>query len=235
MSSSLAAVVCAALMNAQARGGMRGNVAEIGTFEGRFLTLLALGLRPDERAIGIDTFDWPDAGVQQRLEERLTRFGVRQRTDIIKGSSRIVTKDMLVASQSGQGVRFFHIDGDHTAESIVADLRLAIACAEPWCVICLDDMLSPAYPELMLAVLIELRTHPDWAVFCVVDREDIVAATKFLVCRRDYLDVYVNILSSAFPALKWPLGSQFQDHKALVLSPAPRFLRFLPGGRVKGN
>ena len=41
-------------------------------------------------------------------------------------------------------------------------------------------MLHPGYPTLIIAVLDYLRRHPEMCVMCIIDREDIVAAAKFL-------------------------------------------------------
>ena len=46
--------------------------------------------------------------------------------------------------------------------------------------IVLDDMLHPGYPLLVVAVYEWMERHPDWRVLCVIDREDIVAAAKFM-------------------------------------------------------
>lgn len=232
MSSAFAARVCAALMQMQTRAGWCGNVAEIGAFEGRFLIALALALQPGERALAIDLFDWPDIHINMRLSERLCSFGVADRVDIMCADSRSMTSDMIAADRYDHKVRFFHIDGDHQAQSLAQDMALAFGSMERWGLVCLDDMLSPAYPELGFAVAEALRTHPEWVVFCVIDREDIAASSKFLLCRQEYVQHYTDGLTHAFERNVWQMGAQFAAHKALVLTPKPRLARFNPGGTV---
>ena len=67
MSSRFAAAICGHLIRRQSALGIGGDLVEIGTFEGRFFIAMALGLAPGEKAIGIDRFDWPDAGIEGRF------------------------------------------------------------------------------------------------------------------------------------------------------------------------
>ena len=232
MSSKFAALVGAAVMRLQTAAGWRGNVAEIGAFEGRFLIALALQLQPGEKAFAIDVFDWPDIHINLRLSARLEAFGLAGSVDVVCADSRYLQPDMLVAGEDARKVRFFPIDGDHQVPSLISDMELALACMEPWGVICLDDMLSPAYPELGLAVAQCLARNPDWIVFCVIDREDIAASSKFLVCRREYAEHYTSGLARECAPHAWQMQARFAAHEALVLSPAPRLVRFNPGGTV---
>ena len=81
---------------------------------------------------------------------------------------------------------------------------------------------SPGYPTLALTVDAFLRAHPELRVFCVIDREDIVAAAKFMICREEQVAFYTDALMRAFPQFVWPLGADFVTYKALVLAPEPR-------------
>lgn len=223
MSSRFAAVIAAATMRIQSENGIAGHAAEIGTFEGRFFIALAHALRPDERAIGIDHFEWPDAAVIDRFRANLAKYGPTDPPAIVlKADSRTLAPDALLAQAPGKRIRFFHIDGEHTQDHLTRDLALAHATLHPRGVICLDDMLHPGYPTLALTVDAFLRSQPDMRVFCVVDREDIVAAAKFMLCRREQVDFYSSALSHAFPGHVWPLGADFGAYKALVLALEPR-------------
>lgn len=233
MSSRFSALVCAAVMRLQAKEGWRGNVAEIGAFEGRFLIALALSLPPEERAIAIDLFNWPDNDVEDRFRDRLAFYGLSSIVDVVRADSRNLSSDIIsVLGRNRYGIRFFHIDGDHNPVSLISDMRLAFDCMTHWGVVCLDDMLSPAYPELGIVVSEVLKQKEEWIVFCVIDREDIVAASKFLLCRAEYAHFYMESLAFLFEGNVWRMGAQFQQHKALVLSPKPKLKKFHPGGAV---
>ena len=88
----------------------------------------------------------------------------------------------------------------------------------PGGVIVLDDMLHPGYPTLMVAVHEYLQRHPEMCVLCIIDRETIVAATKFVLCRTEWFKRYEERLLEAYKDNVWPLGADFEPHWCLVLS-----------------
>ena len=222
MSSPFAARIIVALLARQTASGVRGHVAEIGVFEGRLLIAMALTLADGERALAIDHFAWPDPGVRGRFEANLAAHGVPAgRVVVRQGDSRLLTPRRLIAALGGP-VRFFHVDGEHTAEHLAGDLRLAAAAAAPEGVVALDDMLHPGYPTLVLTVHAFLDANPEWRVLAIVDRQDIVGAAKYLLCRGPAVEGYAAWLRAAFAAQVWPLGADFGAYRALVLTPEPR-------------
>lgn len=225
MSSAFAATICGHIIRRQTELGITGHIAEVGTFEGRFFIALALGLAPGEHALGIDTFDWPNAGLYDRFIGHCDRLGLaRDRYTALKASTRNLTpRD--ITEKSGGPVRFWHIDGDHARSSLLIDLDLAYATMHPQGILCLDDMLHPGYPLLMVAVHEWLARHPDMRVLCVIDREDIVAAAKFVLCREDAVALYEQDLMTTFKAQHWTLGSEWERYFCVVLTPKPRLAK----------
>ena len=55
-------------------------------------------------------------------------------------------------------------------------------------------------------------------VLAIIDRETIVAATKFVICHRDWFKRYEERLLVDFEKNVWPLGADFEPHWCLVLS-----------------
>ncbi len=206
-------------MRIQSEHGISGHLAEIGTFEGRYFIALAHTLKDGERAIGIDSFVWPDEGIKGRLEANLAKFGAAARSIVLKADSLQLDASRILALAPGHQIRFFHIDGEHTPEHLSNDLALAAACIDERGIICLDDMLHPGYPTLGVTVNDFLTRELSLRVFCVIDREDIVGAAKFMICREPVFDFYVEALIRAFPDNIWPMGADFRrGKKALVLS-----------------
>jgi predicted O-methyltransferase YrrM len=223
MSSRFAAAICGHLIRRQTELGIAGDIVEIGTFEGRFFIAMALGLAPGEHAVGIDLFDWPNAGVLGRLLAHCDAAGLpRDSFTAWKGQSREITTDALRAKLATNAVRFFHIDGEHEHASLSNDLELAHAVMHPSGIICLDDMLHPGYPALITAVLDYLARHPEMCVACIIDREDIVAAAKFLICRKDAVVLYEQDLMDHFARFHFIVGADVMGHFTLVLTPQPR-------------
>ena len=122
------------------------------------------------------------------------------------------------APTCGKKLRLFHIDGDHSRDALTRDLERAIAVLAPEGIIVLDDMMHPGYPTLMVAVQQFLERHPDMCPLAVIDRETIVAATKFVLCRRDWFKRYEARILADFKANIWPMGADFEPHWCAVLS-----------------
>ena len=226
MSSAFAATICGHVIRRQTALGITGHIAEIGTFEGRFFIAMALGLADGEHALGIDTFDWPNEGLLDLFHSHCARLGLaREHYTAIKGNVRELSPDDIRKALGGRGtdkVRFWHLDGDHSREQLLADLDLALATLHPRGMICLDDMLHPGYPLLVVAVYEWLERHPDMRVLAVIDREDIVAAAKFMVCHKDAVVLYEQDLMDSFKAQHFVLGSEWERYFCVVLTPQPR-------------
>ena len=219
MSSRFAAAVCCGLMRVQSELGVNGPVAELGAFEGRFFIALAKALQDGERALGVDTFEWPNPQVLDRFEANCARHGVPTDKRITwKADSNRISPEELLAKLGGEKVRLIHVDGEHTQAALTKDLALATAVIRDGGVIVLDDMLHPGYPTLMLAVQAYLDQHPDMTVLCVIDRVSIFAATKFVLCQKSWFKKYEDGLLEAFRANVWPMGASFEPHWCLVLS-----------------
>jgi predicted O-methyltransferase YrrM len=222
MSSRFAATICGHVIRRQSELGIKGHIAEIGTFEGRFFIAMALGLGEGERALGIDTFSWPNDGLLDLFHSHCARHGVaKDRYVAIKGNVRDLSPADLTRAVDGP-IRFFHIDGDHSREHLTKDLDLALATLHPHGIICLDDMLHPGYPLLIVAVHEWMERHPEWRVLCVIDREDIVAAAKFLLCHKDVVPLFEQDLMDTFKPQHFVLGSEWERYFCVVLTPKPR-------------
>jgi len=219
MSSRFAAAICGGLMRIQGELGVTGPVAEIGAFEGRFFIALAHALGPGEVALGIDLFDWPNPEVIDRFEANCARHGLPPERRIAwKADSGTMPPEALLAKLGGRRPRFVHVDGEHSRAALSRDLELATAVLAPAGLIVLDDMLHPGYPTLMVAVHEYLGRHPEMCVLCIIDRESVVAATKFVLCRTGWFERYEARLLVDYKDNIWPLGADFEPHWCLVLS-----------------
>jgi hypothetical protein len=219
MSSQFAAAICCGLLRIQTEHGVAGPVVEIGAFEGRFFIALAKALAPGETALGIDIFDWPNPQVKDRFEANCDKHGVpAAQRQAWKADSRVMKPDELSAKLGTKPARFIHIDGEHSRKVLTGDLELATAVLDPAGIIVLDDMLHPGYPTLMVAVHHYLARHPEMCVLAIIDRESIVAATKFVLCRTDWFKRYEAALLADYKDNVWPMGADFEPHWCLVLS-----------------
>jgi hypothetical protein len=71
-------------------------------------------------------------------------------------------------------------------------------------------------------VLDYLKRHPDMAVMCIVDRADISAAAKFLLCRSDAVALYEQDLMTSFARFHYIVGGDVMGRLTLVLTPEPK-------------
>jgi predicted O-methyltransferase YrrM len=228
MSSRFAAAISARLLRLQTEEGVAGPIAEIGTFEGRFFIALAHALEPGEVALGIDVFSWPDDGVKDRFEANCLKHGVApDRRVTVKGDAGAMSPAELTGHAGGQRLRFIHIDGEHSQQALARDLALATACLAEGGLIVLDDMLHPGYPTLMVTVQAYLEANPGIVPLCIIDRETIVAATKFVLCQRNWFERYQARLEEIFKAQIWPMGADFEPHWCLVLALDTRLAKII--------
>ena len=226
MSSRFAGAISAWLLAHQVSRGIRGDVVEIGTFEGRYFIALALALEAGEHALGMDTFNWPNDKIEEHLVANAAAAGLaRERYTSWRALSTDVSAAELRARLGDQPVRFFHIDGDHSPLPLRHDLDLALATIHPDGLVCLDDMLHPGYPFLVATVRDWLVEHPDWRLMAIIDREDIVGAAKFLLCRQEAVQHYERALMDRYPQRHYVLGGDALGHHCVVLTPSPRIAR----------
>src|SRR5689334_2943408 len=143
----------AAIGRIQAERGAKGSVAEIGVHMGRLFILLRLLAAPDERALALDIFahqqlnvDGSGGGDETEFRNNVARLGSMDGVEIISASSLDVSaRDIL--SRVGP-CRLISIDGGHTAECTLNDLRLADSTLTEAGVVILDDYFNPSWPDV---------------------------------------------------------------------------------------
>ena len=66
-----------------------------------------------------------------------------------------------------------------------------------------------------------LKRHPDMVLMCIIDRENISAAAKFVLCRADAYELYEADLMQAFARFHFTAAANVLGHVVLVLTPQP--------------
>ncbi len=222
-SSRFSATICAHLLRRQSELGIHGSVAEVGTFEGRFFIAMALAIGKGEHAYGFDLFEWPGSKVLERLLTNADAHGLaRDRFSLLALDTSKLSADEFSKATGGAPLRFVHIDGDHSPEALTQDLRLAHASLHPQGLICIDDMLHPPFPFLVVAVHDYLKRNPEMRLMCVIDREDIVGAAKFVLCRVEAVKLYEGDLMESFKMQQLEIGGDAMGHLCVVLTPSRR-------------
>ncbi|NOV15864.1 class I SAM-dependent methyltransferase [Ensifer adhaerens] len=218
MSSTLAAQASVELLNYQSQNGIRGPIVEIGSFEGRMLIALALASSADEKIYAFDTFNHPDETQLDRFRSNIRRMGIDVSRVVEKKGNSIDYGPWKTKKELGVPARFIHIDGDHRYNGVMHDLTLSHRLLKEDGVICMDDVLHPYYPGLTLAAHDYIRSNPDLVVFAVIDRDSLVAASKYLMCHRNYLGFYQGLISEKFNNKICKTTGDFFGNKALIVS-----------------
>ena len=122
----------------QLANGVQGSVVEIGVHHGKSLAALCLLNRDlgGGKLVAVDVFedqvlntDASGEGDHAEMERTLERWcgkdmGRTERFSVLAQDSRSVSAQELIASGGGQRVRLFSVDGSHTAEATLSDMRL---------------------------------------------------------------------------------------------------------------
>ncbi|MCA0257540.1 MAG: class I SAM-dependent methyltransferase [Proteobacteria bacterium] len=223
MSSRFAAAIVGHILKRQTALGISGGIAEIGAFKGRFFIAMMMGAAPGEKGLAIDLFNWPSESTYDEFLANCALHGIPEADMVVwKADTRDMSVQDLREKLDGRVVRFIHIDGDHSDVCLTKDLALATAVLHENGIICLDDMLHPGYPTLVATVMRYLEKNPEMRVFAIIDREDIVAAPKFLICREAAVSLYEEDLMQSFAPFHYVLGADFINHWSVVLTPRPR-------------
>ncbi len=189
------------LLEVQRRDGIRGPIAEIGTFHGKTLVGFGLGLLPDEAVLGVDLFVVGGEDFEAAVRANWTRAGLAEpQLRLHRGSSTRIGAAAW-AGLLGAPARLVHVDGEHTRAAAAHDLALAASCLAPGGVIVVDDVLHPWYPDITLAVGAFLEAQPEFQAFAIIDRESefMRGGAKMMLARRDDVPRYDEALRFSMP------------------------------------
>jgi hypothetical protein len=137
--------------------GETGAVAEIGVHHGKLCILLALCTRAGESCLAIDVFENQHLNIDRSGHGNKLKFLHNMQKWAPAADLKIVEKSSLemlpqeIIEISGR-VRLASIDGGHTEECALNDLRLIEAALTQRGVIILDDCFNQAWPGVSSAV-----------------------------------------------------------------------------------
>lgn len=150
--------VLRALSDAQADAGVEGGVAEIGVHRGRLFIGLQL-LEPFRPAVAIDVFghqhlnlDDSGFGDLRRFEANVRRWADWSRVVVEQADSTSLTGADVRQRAEGR-IRLFSIDGGHTADVVLRDLRTAEGSLADGGIVILDDVFNEAWPGVAVGTL----------------------------------------------------------------------------------
>lgn len=141
------AVMCHALSEHQVSRGIVGNVCEIGVHHGKYFIGLCTTLLAGERGVGIDLFehaqdeniDSSGHGNRSVFDRHVAEFLNPHQIIAIQGNSTRMTAEQILHHGA---VRFFSVDGGHTEDVTLNDIRLAERSIADGGIVAVDDILS---------------------------------------------------------------------------------------------
>jgi hypothetical protein len=181
-------LVWEAFLEFQKSSGISGNLFEIGTWHGRSAAALANRRGPKESLILCDL-------LLDRLRVRdnlaANGFDTSRIVTSCKKSSALGRSEL---EEYEKTIRWFHIDGDHSAEAVFSDLAIADRFLAEQGVIVLDDFFSPRYVSITLAAFSYLRSNPHSLKLLLV------GDNKGYLCKPSCFNFYRSFLLRSLPA-----------------------------------
>ena len=233
----------AELSRLQTEKSVSGSVAEIGVHHGRLFILLHLALQPSERSVVIDIFGDQEMNIDQSgkgdrgifLSNLKRHGGSADRATIIQQSSLTVSAQQVI--DAGGKVRLFSVDGGHTTECALNDLRLAEACLVEGGVIILDDFFNEYWPEVCVATFEYLSGPSALKPFAVTPN-------KLYLASPDWAQTYNEGMRKRLPSFEYDktvsmFGSEvsvygvYENMIGLPIKLARRLVATGPGQRLR--
>ena len=186
--------VLAFLNAAQVAEGIKGNLAEIGAYQGKLSLAMATFLDPAaESLLVIDIFDAQHlntsrSGVGATMAAFIQNF---LKLDPAPDYVRVFRKrsDALKPAELGQNIRFFSVDGGHSCEETCHDLELAAQTLHPCGMIVLDDYFNTNWPGVEAGVSAYFQAHTDLVPL-------LAFFNKFIFVRRESLAWFQRLLAT---------------------------------------
>lgn len=172
--------------------GVHGDILEIGTYHGRSSCVLASQLQPGERLVICDAFESPTEDGYHDPPSVATLWANLHAVDPGLSSDeveihRCYSTDLRLPA--GQRFRFAHVDGGHSKDAALNDLRLCAHHLLPGGVIAVDDYRHPSWPGVSEGVEQFLAETPQFAVLADLNRHG-----------ADGRKLYLTLPSSLAPA-----------------------------------
>jgi hypothetical protein len=206
---------------AQRAAGISGPIAEIGVHHGQLFIAMKLMQRPGEASIAIDLFEDQAANIDGSGEGNLDRF--------LQNIDRYSTRDGLVIHGGDStkikpgdipemsGVRMFSVDGGHTEEIVLSDMRLAENSLADGGVVIADDVFNQQWPGVVVGTLRYLEQGGALLPFYI-------GFNKVLFAQAEHIDRYRRAIDTAYRdrTMTAVFSSVFAGHDVGILVPVPK-------------
>jgi hypothetical protein len=187
----------------QQQSGISGGVAEVGVHHGKLLMLLNSFCSNKEKSYAIDVFarqelnvDHSGSGSQQIFQENLQKYDRHSGSNVSIVADDSLTLNFEKTVQAP--VRMFSVDGGHTAEHTISDLKNAQSCIHPNGVVILDDILNHHWLGVIEGALHFLNSRPTLVPVAI-------GVNKLFLTNFSYADNYRALFRGHPAATKFPV------------------------------
>jgi hypothetical protein len=229
-----AATAVVLLSDFQQQLGIEGGMCEIGVHHGLFFIALCLLRSTREKALAIDVFENQDLNIDNSgcgdfetlIENIKKHIGSLDRIEILKSDSTQVKPQDILSRMQGEKVRIFSVDGCHTKEHTLKDLKLAQSVLSPGGIIVLDDFYNPWWPGVDEAAHHLFHSCPELNLKAIGYGDN-----KLFLTTEDYYETYYQYMQKVVSkaASRWkPVTLWGHQTFAFSLFPPPQLFKRVP-------
>lgn len=226
--------VLAVLDAEQGASDVGGAVAEIGVHHGRLFIGLDLLKRTGESSVAIDLFDDQSLNIDDSGKGDFAKFqaniGRWSQTSgvVIHGGDSTQLDGQQVIELAGQSVRLFSVDGGHTQEIVLADMRTAEQSLAVGGIVIADDVFNAEWPGVVVGTLDYMNSGGKLVPFALGFNKVFFAAPA-------HADVYRAVLEESFGGRTriCVKSSVMSGHEVLVLFAPKLTPRYLASRNAK--
>ena len=205
----------------QKRLGLEKPIAEIGVYHGKFFCGLALTAGANREHLAIDVFDLQHFNLDGSGKGNLEKFraSVEQcglsNIEIYKGDSLSVPNSFV--REKEDSFSMFSVDGCHTFQHTINDVRLALRMTDPRGLIYIDDYYNPMWPGVQEGMAKFFFTEmPCFVPF-------LFTCNKLFLCHlsyhSDYLKTVQDFIRDKHPKSRMKLVNRF-GYDSLTVIPS---------------
>ena len=161
------------LDDAQRARNVAGAVAEIGVHHGRLFIPLHLLQRGTGKSVAIDLFGDQELNIDKSGNGNLDKFtdnvALWSTTDglVLHQGDSTKLEPAVLTEKAGGPIRFFSVDGGHTAEIVYSDMRLAEETLAEGGIVIADDIFNQQWPGVAVGTLKYLDDGAKLAPFAI--------------------------------------------------------------------
>jgi hypothetical protein len=209
--SALDAWIIAELLAKQSELCIAGSVGEIGIHHGKLLLLLHLSTTDPERTFAVDLFEFQNENVDNSGSGSKAKFirnvhqtgGRLEAIDIFETNSLRISWDEIKASV-GQSCRFFSVDGGHTCELTLNDLKIASKSLCEGGIICLDDYFNEEFADVSVGLNRFMQETSDCRLVPIS-----ISDNKVMLCDADHKQIYQDAIREVIPGSYFVKDTEF--------------------------